>query len=121
MLIKVNWKKNIQTKLEKRALTNLYFYSIQSNQEVYHSSLNSKINLWLRMDEKMNKRNQNTLENTKFQILTGCKLSLSNFIQIPHKLLKTIHILNLLYKNSENANLQTLARGSITQLLNSTT
>ena len=75
------------------------------------------------MDEKMNKRNQNTLENTQFQILTGCKLSLSlsNFIQIPHNLLKTIHILNLLYRNSENANLETLAKGLITQLLNPTT
>ena len=73
------------------------------------------------MDEKMNKRNQNTLENTQFQILRGCKLSPSNFIQIPHNILKTIHILNLLYINSENANLQTLARGSITQKMNPTT
>ena len=73
------------------------------------------------MDENMNKRNQNTLENTQFQVLTGYKLSPSNFIQIPLNLLKTIHILNLLYRNSENANLQTLARGSITQLLNPTT
>ena len=68
----------------------------------------------------MNKRNQNTLENTQFQILTGCKLSSSNFIQIPHNLLKTIHILNILYRNSENDNLQTLTRGSITQLQNPT-
>ena len=73
------------------------------------------------MDEKMNKRNQNTLENTQFQILTGCKLSLSNFIQIPHNILKTIHILNILYRNYETANLHTLARGSTTQLLNPTT
>ena len=73
------------------------------------------------MDERMNKRNQNTLQNTQFQTLIGCKLSLSSFIQILHNLLKTIHIINLLYRNSENANLQNLARGSITQLLNPTT